>query len=115
MVVEERRASTRYELAFPVRIGDVAGTTRNLGLDGLLFVSGTQFSTGQRVSLDVTVILRESDTPMVFSAEGDVVRTEASSDGYLTAVRFETSRLRLTAGSPGGSRTEPRQHTRRHL
>jgi hypothetical protein len=86
---EERRVEPRYALARPVRVGDVQGMTRNLSLDGVLFVSTAHFAEG--ATLHMTIFMDPMGGPgMRLEGRGFVVRCDQEPDGrLLTAVQLE--------------------------
>ena len=90
---EERRLVPRYELALPVLIGAVRGTTRNLSLEGVLFISSLRFALGDVIRLTIFVSGGTSDSVMRLEGAGAVVRCDPEAGQHVTAVRFDELRV----------------------
>lgn len=90
---QERRLVPRYELALPILVGEVRGTTRNLSLEGVLFVSPRRFAAGENIRVTVFVSAGASGAVMRLEGAGAVLRSDPDAAQFLTAVRFEELRV----------------------
>lgn len=93
-MTEERRQVPRYDLLLPVRVGSIHGTTRNLSLEGVLFVTPRMFAEGDRV--DVTIFVSADPRRPVLRLEGNgtVVRSHrATGLTWETAVSLDGLRV----------------------
>ena len=90
----DRREQPRYELALPIRIGETRGVTRNLSLDGVLFVSPGSWPVGSSIAFTIHVAFSEAGPAMRLECLGLVTRVEPEGkDHYLTAANITDLRV----------------------
>ena len=90
---QERRLVPRYELALPVLVGEVRGMTRNLSLEGVLFVSESRFASGETIRITIYVSAGSSGSVMRLEGAGAVIRSDPDGPQFVTAVRFDELRV----------------------
>jgi hypothetical protein len=88
---QERRLVPRYELALPVLVGETRGITRNLSLEGVLFVSASPFAAGETIR--ITIFVSAGASVMRLEGLGPVIRCDPEGGQYVTAVRFDELRV----------------------
>jgi hypothetical protein len=90
---QERRLVPRYELALPMLVGEVRGLTRNLSLEGVLFLSPAQFAGGEAIRVTIFVSAGATGSVMRLEGLGAVVRSDPENGQFITAVRFDELRV----------------------
>jgi hypothetical protein len=78
-----------HNLAMPIAIGDVHGTTRNVGVDSVVFLSPVSFAVGSEISFVIS-------TPADFRFQCSAVVTEdreSPSGGFQTAASIQSIRI----------------------
>lgn len=83
---EERRRAERFVAAMPVSIEGEAGTTQDLSSGGLCFIADRPYEVGSRVDVVIEYLLDGHQYPL--RCEVEVVRVEASEDGYTIGARL---------------------------
>lgn len=83
----ERRASTRFDLALPVHLGDFRGVTKNIGTDGALIVSPRHFPAGE--SIDIVFEATLADVPTRLACTALVRRVHRVGAQWALAVTFD--------------------------
>jgi hypothetical protein len=89
----ERRGGTRYDLAFPVHIGEARGFTRNIGIGGALVVSPVKFAAGDVIDIVIDVAFSDPDTPTRLRCSARVRRVHKLRTAYALALEFTDVRV----------------------
>jgi hypothetical protein len=78
-----------HDVAMPIAIGDVRGTTRNVGVDSVVFASPVSFAVGSTISF---VISTRQQTAL--ECRGVVLNEhESPSGGFETAATIDSIRI----------------------
>jgi hypothetical protein len=78
-----------HDVAMPIAIGDVRGTTRNVGVDSVVFASPVSFDVGSVISF---VISTRQETAL--ECRGTVTDDqESASGGFETAATIDSIRI----------------------
>src|SRR6266511_1189644 len=82
-----------HDVAMPIEIGNVRGTTRNVGVDNVVFASPASFRVGSVISF---VISTPAETAATVRLEGSGIVTndhENPSGGFETAATIDSIRI----------------------
>jgi hypothetical protein len=95
-VIRHERRDDRVAAEVPVRInGKVVGTTRNLSMSGVYFVTQREIASGQKIRF--LLDLESPGGPLVLSCAGTVLRVETCEGIRGVAVSLDSSRLQRKA------------------
>lgn len=100
-----RRGEERVCAALAVRLGNAAGTTRNVSASGIFVVTDASYGLGDKVGFSVPL-----GRSLVLKGRGEVVRIEQGSGKAGIAIRITQSTLERDAeGSAGAAEAEAHQ------
>ena len=74
----------RYNVALPITAGDVRGTTRNLGVNGVSFVAPATLPVDE--SVDFSILLSPEPNLLTMNCRGVVKRATRLKDGQFEIV-----------------------------
>ena len=82
-----------HSVSMPIEIGEVRGTTRNVGVTGVVFDSPVRFAPGSIISFVISM-RSETQAPVRLECEGVVTRDGSSKNGdYEIAATIATIRI----------------------
>jgi|GEM_PF-6793690 len=82
-----------HSVAMPIEIGEVRGTTRNVGADAVVFAAPVPFPVGSAISF-VLSPPAETAAPVRLECRGVVVRGEVRPDGgFETTATIDSVRI----------------------
>lgn len=88
----ERRRQPRYAISAPIAIGVVSGTTVDLSLTGVSFISPQQYDEGETLQFSVVVGM-SSGAPLQIDCTGTVSRSVEHEGQFLTASSIDQLRI----------------------
>ena len=77
----DRRLIPRYELALPISIGALRGTTRNLGVNGVSFVVPAALRVEENIRFSIVL-----SSALAMNCSGTVKRSTRTKDGQFEIV-----------------------------
>jgi hypothetical protein len=80
----DRRVVPRYTLALPVIIGNLRGTTRNLGISGVSFVAQCTVKVDESIAF--SIVLSPEPNALAMNCRGVVKRASRMKDGQFEIV-----------------------------
>src|SRR6266513_6404284 len=82
-----------HDVAMPIEIGAVRGTTRNVGVDNVVFASPVSFQVGSSISFVISTAA-ETAAPVRLECRGIVTNeSQNPSGGFETAATIDSIRI----------------------
>lgn len=80
----DRRLLPRYDVALPIAVGNLRGTTRNLGVNGVSFVAPAALRLEETINF--AILLSPEPNALTMNCTGVVKRSTRTKDGQFEIV-----------------------------
>ena len=80
----DRRLLPRYDVALPITVGNLRGTTRNLGVNGVSFVVPAALRLEETIAF--SILLSPEPNPLAMNCTGVVKRSTRTNEGQFEIV-----------------------------